>query len=93
MGVLSKLTRIVEDTLLRDDASIHDVVQNRILHFPPDKYGVPCLLDDIVWYRDTKHLVVAINRNGKVAIRNLNNRDGKGTFWLKSVQVTHGRER
>ena len=89
MGFLSKLTRMVENTLLRDDASIHDVIQNHILYFPPDVDGEPCLLDDIVWYRGAKHIVVAISHKGKIAIRHINRKDGKGAFWVKSIHVSH----
>lgn len=88
MGFLSKLTNIIENTILRD-ATWHDVVQNRLPYFPPDANGEYCLLDDVVWYKGVKHIVVAISHKGKIAIRHINRKDGKGSFWVRSVNVSH----
>ena len=91
MSFLNKLSRIIENTILRD-ASWHDIVQNRLPFFPPDQNGEPCLLDDIVWYRGVKHIVVAISHKGRIAIRHVNRHDGRGSFWVKSVLVSHRKD-
>lgn len=57
---------------------------------PHDADGEPCWLDDAVWHRRRKHLIVAVSHKGKVCIRDWETRDsGEGAVWVKAEFVSH----
>ena len=57
---------------------------------PLDADGEPCWLDDAVWHKGHKHLVVAVSHKGKVCIRDWGKRNsGEGAVWVKADLVTH----
>ena len=59
-------------------------------NMPIDTDGQPCFLDDAVWYKGRKHLVVAVSHKGHVNIRDWEKRDcGNGAVWVKADLVTH----
>lgn len=57
---------------------------------PLDADGEPCWLDDAVWHKGRKNLVVAVSHKGKVCIRDWEKRNsGEGAVWVKAERVTH----
>lgn len=55
-----------------------------------DMCGEPCCLDDVVYYKEEKFIVVAVSHKGKISIREFDKRDtGKGAVWVKASEVTH----
>lgn len=57
---------------------------------PRDMNGDPCYLDDIVWHKGDKYLVVAVSHKGMVNIREFDKRNsGKGAVWVNASEVFH----
>lgn len=55
-----------------------------------DMWGEPCCLDDVVYYKEEKFIVVAVSHKGNISIREFNKRNsGKGAIWVKASEVTH----
>jgi len=98
MGITDKLRDWVDDNI--DDEDMYndclDIVDEIDEHYlkafdnanlPLDMHGMPCNLDDIVWYDGKKMLVVAISHKGSVNIRNFGTKDA--AFWVKASLVMH----
>lgn len=84
-------TMVSHGDLLEYSNDIRDAVKGAKASkpMPLDADGQPCFLDDAVWHKGRKHLVVAVSHKGKVCIRDWETRDsGSGAVWVKAERVT-----